>query len=254
MYNENILPSGGMNFVAETSPIINNYGKTVLERFDAPLSYNRSAVEAESFAAYLRTLPLKPDGSPVYFYNGTIKESEGVYVAVVDMPVSRKNVQMSAHAVMRLISEYLYNQKNYEKIAFHDGKEKIDFNQFGHQDHSRKEFDHYLDYVMERVSTPSFCADMKSVKLSDIKIGDIFIQNSLPYGHAVIVVDMVQNNRGEKLLLLAQGFQPAQEIQILTNPNQEDISPWYRLEEGELLTPEWRFMTSDLMRFKFLEP
>ncbi len=251
--NESVLYSGTLNF-AESSPMINQHGKTVLERFDAPLGYNRVRVPQDGFESYLRSLPLKPNGSLVKYYNGESKPNDNIYVSVVDLPISESNLQISTNAVMRLISEYLYKQQQYDKIAFHTDNEKLSFVEFSGEDYSQKQFNQYIDFVMERISTPSFCSDLKKVSLNDIKIGDIFVQNSVPYGHAVIVVDLVENNKGEKLILLAQSFQPAQDIQIITNPNREDLSPWYEVKEGELLTPEWRFMTSDLMRFKFLAP
>lgn len=239
--------------LVESTPLVNDYGKTVLERFDAPLGYSRVSVSNNTFSNYLRTLDLKPEGSMVQFYDGKTKPNNNVYVSVIDMPISEKNVQTSSDSVMRLISEFLFQQEQYDKIAFHSGKEKLSFTDFAKGDFSRTKFDEYMDFVMEKVSTPSFCADLKTIKLSEIKIGDIFVQNTMPNGHAVIVIDLVENIKGEKLFLLAQGFHPAQEIQIIANPNREDISPWYQLKEGELLTPEWRFMTSDLMRFKFLQ-
>lgn len=253
MNNESVLQAGALGFV-ESSPILNSYGKNVLERVDAPLGYTRVPVSVESFESYLRSLPLKPDGTPVRYYDGRIKPNINIYIAVVDLPLIPENIQMSTDAVIRLISEYLYLHKDYEKIVFHADKKRIAFKDFAEEDYSRKKFDAYLNHAMREVSTPSFCADLKSIKLNDIRIGDIFVQNTSPNGHAVIVVDIVENRKGEKLFLLAQGFQPAQDIQIITNPNHEDISPWYALKEGELLTPEWRFMTTDLMRFKFLEP
>ncbi|MDX9704994.1 MAG: DUF4846 domain-containing protein [Weeksellaceae bacterium] len=253
MNNEGVLQSNSLGFV-ETSPILNSYGKNILERVDAPLGYTRIPVSIESFESYLRSLPLKPDGSPVRYYDGKVKLNNNIYIAVIDYPLNTENVQMSTDAVIRLISEYLYHKKEYEKIVFHAEKKRISFEDYAQGDYSRKNFDAYLVYVMREVSTPSFCADLKSIKLEDIRIGDIFVQNTRPNGHAVIVVDIVENRKGERLFLLAQGFHPAQDIQIIANPNQEEISPWYTLKEGELLTPEWRFMTTDLMRFKFLEP
>ena len=45
---------------------------------------------------------------------------------------------------------------------------------------------------------------------------------------------------------------PAQETQILQNPNNIELSPWYSVSEiGEkLYTPEWTFSSKDLKRFK----
>lgn len=248
---ESVLYPNSMNLV-ESTPLMNDHGKTVLERFDAPLGYNRVAVSPNTFPHYLRTLELKPEGSMVQFYDGKTKPNNNVYVSVVDLPISKQNVQISSDSVIRLISEYLFKTGQYDEISFHANKEKLAFSEFAKGDFSRKNFEKYMDFVMEKVSTPSFCADLKHIPLKEIKIGDIFVQNTQPNGHAVIVVDLVENSKGEKLFLLAQGFQPAQEIQILANPSREDISPWYALKEGELLTPEWRFMTSDLMRFVFL--
>lgn len=251
--SEGVLYSGAIGF-AEGSPMISNYGKTVLERFDSPLGYTRVPIARNSFASYLRTLNLLPDGSPAHYYNGKVKPNDNnIYVAVVDLPISSKNIQMSASSIIRLVSEYLFTNKEYGKIAFHTEKKKIDFVSFSNGNYSKGEFHKYMDLVMESSSTPSFCTDLKPERLSNIQIGDVFVQSNLPKGHAVIVVDMVENKKGDKLFLLAQGFQPAQEIQIISNPNNPEISPWYQLKEGELLTPEWRFMTSDLMRFKFLD-
>ena len=83
-----------------------------------------------------------------------------------------------------------------------------------------------------------------------MKIGDVFIQKGNPYGHAVIVVNMaMEKQTGRKLFMLAQSYMPAQDIQILINPGQSEISPWYTLKKGSVVTPEWTFHTSDLRRF-----
>jgi len=86
--------------------------------------------------------------------------------------------------------------------------------------------------------------------LSEMRIGDVFIEGGFP-GHAVIVVDMAINRRtGKKLFLLAQSYMPAQGIHILKNPMNPKLNPWYELEFGETLqTPEWTFNKSDLKRF-----
>lgn len=238
--------------MVESTPMINDLGKTVLERFDAPVGFERVALKKGSFGEYLRTLKLKPEGAPARMYDGRIKPNPNIYVSVIDMPISPKDLQSSADAIIRLKSEYLFAHKDYEKIAFHGNKTRYSFSDYAEGDTSHSKFYEYLDYVMEKVSTPSFCQDLVPVKIKDLQVGDVFVQKSNPNGHAVIVVDLVKNSKGEKLFLLAQSYQPAQEIQIISNPSRDDISPWYEAREGSMLTPEWRFMTSDLMRFKDL--
>jgi len=83
-----------------------------------------------------------------------------------------------------------------------------------------------------------------------MEIGDVFIVGGSP-GHAIIVVDAAANEMGDKIFLLAQSYMPAQQTHILLNPSDKEISPWYRLRDGEqLITPEWTFAWDDLRRFK----
>lgn len=70
-------------------------------------------------------------------------------------------------------------------------------------------------------------------------------------GHAVIVVDMAEDqNNGRKVFLLAQSFMPAQDIHVLKNPNDKTLSPQYDLNFGKILeTPEWTFSNTELKGF-----
>ena len=96
----------------------------------------------------------------------------------------------------------------------------------------------------------SLSQELKTVSINNLAVGDIFIQGGSP-GQAVIVVDMAMNkNSGEKIFLLAQSYMPAQEIQILQNPSNKNLSPWYSTDFGNVLqTPEWTFKKADLKRF-----
>jgi len=98
--------------------------------------------------------------------------------------------------------------------------------------------------------TLSLSRELNSIRVQKIQIGDVFIKGGSP-GHAVIVVDMAMNSStGEKLFLLAQSYMPAQEIQMLTNPMNESLSPWYSTKNLDYLqTPEWKFEVNQLMRF-----
>ena len=113
-----------------------------------------------------------------------------------------------------------------------------------------KDFWDYMEVVFTYAGTLSLSKELKSVEIDDLKIGDVFIQGGSP-GHAVIVIDIASKpSTKEKLFLLAQSYMPAQEIQILVNPGNAKISPWYPTSFGELLkTPEWTFKRGDLKRF-----
>ncbi len=50
----------------------------ILNRFKPPEGFQRTAAENNSFASYLRHLPLKPDGSGVHYYDGRKKPNSWV--------------------------------------------------------------------------------------------------------------------------------------------------------------------------------
>ena len=107
-----------------------------------------------------------------------------------------------------------------------------------------------MRYIFSYANTRSLHQEMNPVNIMDMQIGDVFIQKKNPYGHAVIVVDMaVDPTSGKKVYLLAQSYMPAQDTQILLNPMNDRLSPWYELNKETINTPEWTFETSDLRRF-----
>ena len=250
--------------------IENKQGKTIPERFNFPDGFNRKQSIENSFAHYLRTLPLKPANTPIYLFNGNKKANQNAHAAVIDIDTGNRDLQQCADAVMRLRAEYLFSQKKYDDIQFNfvNGF-KADYKTWraGHrisvkgnevkwvasssESTSYKSFRKYLNMVFAYAGTPSLEKEMKNVPLEEMQIGDVFIQGGSP-GHAVVVVDMAVNeNNGNKIFMLAQSYMPAQDIHVLINPSDELISPWYELNfEETLITPEWRFNKSDLYRFK----
>lgn len=244
-------------------------GKTIEQRFAVPKGYERVSQGDASFGRYLRTLPLKPHGARVKYYDGRIK-SRDVYDAVIDLDVGSRDLQQCADAVIRLRAEYLFEKERYEDIRFNftsgftadyskwrEGyRIKVTGNSVnwvktaayspGYSD-LRK----YLDTVFTYAGTLSLAKELDPVQKEDMEIGDVFIQGGSP-GHCVIVVDMAEHHKtGEKLFMLAQSYMPAQDIQVLKNLNDPQISPWYPLNfQNELKTPEWTFKEGDLKRFR----
>jgi len=246
--------SDGIPQTTNAAGLIRTEGPTIETRFVPPQGYERAEVGPDSFAAYLRRLPLKPSGARVRYYHRGEKDSEGVYVAVVDFNLGRRDLQQCADAVIRLRAEYLYAQGKYDQIHFNflsDGRPRAYLDRVG-ADRSYAAFLRYLDFVFERANTASLAAEMTPVRdFRELRAGDVFIQPRRPYGHAVIVVDLAVNAAsGKKVFLLAQSYMPAQDIQVLVNPNDPALSPWYAADfEGPLLTPQWTFEKVDLKRF-----
>lgn len=245
-------------------------GGSIMSRILTPIDFQRVIVAEGSYAEYLRTLPLKAHGSPALYYNGTEKNKRNIYMAVVDMEIGDRNLQQCADAIMRLRGEYLYGIDAYDKIHFNfTNGFRVDYSKWmeGYRivvegnrsfwvkrtepSNTYQDFRRYMDIIFAYAGTISLENELISVDLNEMEIGDVFIQGGSP-GHAVVVVDMAVNeSTGEKLFLLAQSYMPAQETQILVNPMDRDLSPWYSLSfDGEtILTPEWTFKRSDLKRF-----
>ena len=241
--------SGGFN-----SPHISPAGTTVQERFRVPGNHRRRAAKQGSFAYYLRHLPLKPHGALVLYHDGMVKQNRNIYSAVVDIEIGHKDLVQCADAVMLLRGEYLFRQGEYDRIHFNfvrDGKPRHYRNWGGPRD-SHENFRRYMDHVFTYANTRSLAGELAMADFRNMEIGHVFIQTGNPYGHAVIIVDLAVDERsGRKVFLLAQSYMPAQEIQVLENPGDREMSPWYRSDfEGFLETPEWVFLKGDLRRFR----
>lgn len=217
------------------------YYKTIGE-IDPPAGYKRIVLENSSFAAWLRLIPLKND-KRVFLYNGSIKQNQSAQFAVVDMPVKNKDLQC-ADVIMKLRAEYLFLYKKYSEIAFMDYAHK--WYKWNGAD-NRYMFDNYLQTVFGWCGSASLDKQLNPVNdFATIKAGDVFVQGGFP-GHAVIVVDVAVNDKGKKIYMLLQGYQPAQDMHVLNNPMNPELSPWYAVETSALIiTPEWRFDITDL--------
>ena len=196
----------------------------------------------QGFGEWLSSVSLKKDNT-VYLYDGSEKQNQSAQYAVLDISVGNQNLQQCADAVMRLRAEYLYSVGKYDQIAFKDnaGKEY-----WFTAPYDRSRFQQYLLTVFGMCGSASLSKQLKQKDIRDVIPGDVFIRGGFP-GHAVIVMDVAENPAGEKICLLAQSYMPAQDIHILNNPNDDSLSPWYKVDEREtIITPEYIFKKTEL--------
>lgn len=265
----NLNPPKTIDGVNAAEQLIDTSGTTIATRFLPPEGYERKSQDTSSFGYYLRNLTLKKHGSEVHLYNGSLKGNQSAHAAVINMSVGNRDLQQCADAVMRLRGEYLFHNKRFSDIHFRfvsgfnceyskwrEGNRialngnSVFWQKSAAADKSYASFLKYMETVFNYASTLSLEKELRSIELKDVQIGDVLIRGGAP-GHAVIVVDMVENADGEKLVLLAQSYMPAQEIQVLLNPMNRNISPWYNLEERmKIYTPEWTFEAHQLKRFE----
>ncbi len=262
-------PNGDGSTNSETAKYtINKNGMTVDDRYPAPQGYSKIPLTADSFGAFLRQQVLKPYGDKVKYYDGRTKNNRGIYDSVFRVDIGKRDLHQCADAVMLLRAEYLYSLGLYDEISFnfvsgfkaeyskwmegyriHVDGNRVNYYQAAEPTNTYESFRKYMDMVMAYASTLSLTQELTAIEVDDLTVGDVFIIGGSP-GHAIIVVDVAENEAGDRIFLLAQSYMPAQETQILINPNDADLSPWYSLKgQNQLITPEWTFELNALKRF-----
>ncbi len=261
-------PDNGIEQAEDNKYTINTNGMTVDERYPAPEGYEKIIYEEDSFSEFLRQQELKPYGEKVLYYDGRTKNKNGVYDSVFRVDIGNRDLHQCADAIMLLRAEYLFSLGLYDEIGFDfvsgfraeyskwmaGYRIKVEGNNVAYYkaveaSNTYESFRKYMEMVMAYASTLSLEKELKAISVNDLEVGDIFIIGGSP-GHAIIVVDAAINADNEKVFLLAQSYMPAQETQLLINPVDESLSPWYSLKDKEkLVTPEWSFQLTDLKRF-----
>lgn len=235
---------------AQPWPVQGTVG-TLQERFAPPPGYQRAIADPGSYTAFLRALPLRPAGTPVRLFDGRRKGYQDGVAAVIDIDTGARDLQQCADAAIRLRAEYLWSQKRADAACFvaASGKQ-LRFSGTGYA-----QFRKWLDSVYTWANTGSLRGQLTPV--ADGKQpqpGDIWIVGAgagRAYGHAVTVVDVAVSARGERLMLLAQSYMPAQDLHVLKNLEEPEISPWHRTPRGaDLVTPEWTFPADALRRWR----
>jgi hypothetical protein len=242
---------------------------SIATRFAPPSGFARVAQAPDAFGSMLRGLPLKPVDAPVRLHTGALKARQDVHAAVVDLDVGRADLQQCADVLMRLRAEHLYGTGRMDEIAFHfTSGDLCAFSEWrqgtrwqvagshvtkvsgGPVDASHASMRRYLELVFTYAGTASLPRDTEPVSAgAPLRPGDVFLQPGSP-GHAMIVVEVAERGT-EQVMLIAQGYMPAQDIHVVKNPGARDGSPWFRVGAGaKLVTPEWSFPWSAVRRFR----
>lgn len=244
-----LLLSSCNNYSDASSPLIhaeppagiNPYKQ--INAIPLPAGFERTPTDAGSFTRYLRNIELK-ESTTVYLYNGKPKQNQTAQYALLNIPTGNTDLQQCADAVMRLRAAYLFEQKHYDQIIFYDNN-KTAYRLTS--PYTKDNFAKYLNRVFAMCGSASLSKQLKAVNdFGAIQPGDVIIRGGFP-GHAVIVMDVAVNTAGKKIYLLAQSYMPAQDIHVLKNPMNENLSPWYEANEEHIIqTPEYTFTKNEL--------
>ena len=241
---------------------------SLIDRHPTNSGFTRISVESGSFAKFLRALPLKPKGTPLRTYDGD-RLVFAVYAgAIINLDVGKADLQQCADTLIRLYSEHQYSKGkasglNFKFTSGHAypfadylaGKRpvvtgrQVNWRQVSPRTLSRKAFRQWLDIIFTYAGTASLARDLPKVKVSEARIGDLFISPGFP-GHTVMIADMAVNSKtGAREVLLVEGFTPAQDAHVIKNLLKPWRGSWFTLVPGEGLdTPVWDFAASELHR------
>ena len=256
--------------IVSKSELINEEGLTIRERVNVPENYKRVIYPEGSFQEYLRNYKLKPFGSKIINYDGSEYFWQYGHIGILQVSVPSNGLQQCADALIRIRSEYLWENKRKEEIGFEftsgdycswkdyavgfrpkiDGN-KVSFHKTALENYSKENFYRYLNLVYTYSGTLSMFNELPRIDdVKNLKIGDMLIKGGSP-GHIVMICDEVINDEGDKLYLLFQGNTPAQNVHLVKNLEDSSISPWYTLKKDAVIpVSNYTFQSSKFIRFK----
>ncbi|TPG65803.1 DUF4846 domain-containing protein [Hymenobacter nivis] len=244
-------------------------GQALAARFAVPAGCRRVEAAAGTWGAWLRGLPLRPAGTPARLYNGRLKDRQDVVAAVVDIDVGPTDLQQCADAVIRLRAEYLFaldpNRVHFHLTTGYDFwfsdyvagrtfrvvEEEVQPAPKPVETPTHAALARYLVPTFGYAGTLSLRRELEPVLLAEVLPGDVLIHGGAP-GHAVLVVDVAENlATGQRFMLLAQSYMPAQSVHVLRNVAEPALGAWFRVQPAaaRVATPEWDFASSELGRF-----
>lgn len=242
-------------------------GDTLETRIAPPEGFERVPVKEGSFGEYLRKYPLLPDDIKLPVYDGSTINSTDV-AAVFDISLGDEGYQQCADSVIRLYSDYFYENKQFDKISFmfsngdvcdyerwRKGKRMLVFSGFSCEipaalpDDSKQQYMNYLKEVMRYSGTLSLQKESEVISADELRVGDIICDDT----HVVLIVDEATNEKGEKCYLIGQSFIPAVCFHILTRTEGREVTPWFTQEELEkesFVIGSFVFGKNDIRRWK----
>jgi len=242
--------------------------KTIEQSYKPPQGFSRVWVAAGSFAAYLRALPLVKDSINVLDFKNRVfkKSTDSSLAAVVPVNISGKRLWQCMDILIRFHVDYLQkNPKTAISYPLPDGTpfswqewqqgmrpifKGLSFSKVhkSNTDSSLKNFTRYLNTIFEYSGTQSFWHHYPDIHLKDIHPGDFIVKKGRN-GHAVLIVDIAENSKGQKIALIGQGDTPACQFYLL---KQKDGNTWFTIDtksDYPLLPIKKKMFWAGLRRF-----
>ena len=248
---------------------------TLEARFAAPDQFTRVEVAPDSYAQWLRGLPVRTDRVRVLAYDGSSLRRPSA--ALVFLDVGTRDLQQCADSAIRLHAEYVWHRGLADRAAYHftsgdlsawrdwqlGERFKISGSKVKRPRGARRADDHrtyrgWLTHLFRYAGTRSLARDSDPVGTRPFMAGDFFVQPGGP-GHAVVILDVAEHADGRQAALIGQGYIPAEDFHVLgTRGGHVMDSVWFHLPPGRggVMTPSWPrpFARREARRFRTPSP
>lgn len=203
---------------------------TIAEAYPPPSGYTLRS--PGSFGTWLENRRLAPPSDPIRTFDGRIVSHPG---RVVRLPLVKGDLQQCADSAIRLRAEWL--RANDLPVVFHaTSGDPIPWHRYARGERARAvgnrlswsndgsgTWESWLRAVMMWAGTASLVAS-DTVADTQPDAGDIIVQGGFP-GHAVVIL-RVATRGDDTLLLLGEGYMPAQDFHVEHGP----VGGWWRWE------------------------
>jgi hypothetical protein len=224
----------------------------IADAFPPPSGAER--LPRDAFGDWLADLPVVDPSVPVRTYSGAVV---GHRARVVDLPMVPGDLQQCADSAIRLRAEWLRSIGG--EVAFHAtsgdilpwsrwqrGERPVDAGgRIQWRRGTKGGWDEYLARVFTWAGTRSLALDTTAA--SEPRAGDLLVVPGSP-GHAVVLMDVAKRG-GETLVLIGEGYMPAQSFHVEIGPE----GGWWVFEDvidlGHITMP-----VSGLRRWRALGP
>ncbi len=202
-----------------------------------PPGFVRQTVKRGTWPWWLRHLPVLVSAEPLRYFDGTIASKDlSRIAAIVDLDTGTRDLQQCMDVLVRLRAEYMMAAGRGNSISFryvggryyslrawrngfrpNRSTREYKLEKTAGSGYGRANFMRYLRVLFHDTGTIHFQNEPR-VKPEDLRSGDFFVYPPPApdmNGHAVMVLDIAENAKGERAVLIGQGDTPAMDFHVL---------------------------------------
>lgn len=234
---------------------------TILRLFPTPDGYERYPErDMSKYQAWLTNLPVWPNYYKVALWSAHDTVAVGRVAAIIDFGVKSRN-QTDLNIPLQLLwaARRVFNQP--EKIEYIlspkdtvtysrwlsgkyvlDGVGNLVYKMAEKREHTAQEYFRFVEFIADKNNGRRLIQNCRKTDWKNIEPGDLYIQfredDTDSTGHAAIILDICQNQSGDKLLMAAWGGNPAHSFFIPKSPDPQR-GPWLTLDEFKARLSEY---------------